>query len=150
MGVTWIEDLIKQYSAETHVLERYRASLDTKSPAAAEEAETVSGMLADMRYALTWMRRGRRPGSRRGIERTDVYRQRAVCVQLAGVKMTDAERLRMVEALLALSDRERTCFLLHMAQGLTLIAISDKLGVSKRSVQQYIDRAKEKISSEFL
>ncbi|MNC60468.1 putative RNA polymerase sigma factor FecI [compost metagenome] len=64
--------------------------------------------------------------------------------------MTDTERLKMVEALLALSDRERTCFLLHMAQGLTLQEISHKLGVSKRSVQQYVDRAKEKISSEFL
>ncbi|MNB80566.1 positive control sigma-like factor [compost metagenome] len=64
--------------------------------------------------------------------------------------MTDAERLKMVEALLALSDRERTCFLLHMAQGLTLAAISDKLGVSKNTVRMYVDRAKIKISQDFL
>lgn len=150
MKATWIETLIGQYAAETHVLERYRDSLDLSLPAAAEEAETVSGMLADMRYALTWMRRGRRPGSRRGAERTDVYRQREVYIKLSGAQMSGAERLRMVEALLALSDRERTCFLLHMAQGLTLQEISDKLELSKRTVQSYIDRAKEKISEQFL
>ncbi|MBY9082371.1 sigma-70 family RNA polymerase sigma factor [Paenibacillus sp. HN-1] len=150
MGVTWIEDLIKQYSTETHTLERYRDSLDTGNTAGAEEAQTVSGMLADMRYALTWMRRGRRPGSRRGAERTDVYRQRAIFVQITGSKMTDTERLKMVEALLALSDRERTCFLLHMAQGLTLQEISHKLGVSRASVQDYVNRAKCKIKQDFL
>ncbi|WP_370872441.1 sigma factor-like helix-turn-helix DNA-binding protein [Paenibacillus zeirhizosphaerae] len=45
----------------------------------------------------------------------------------------------------ALSDRERTCFLLHMAQGLTMQEISSKLVLSRRSVQVYITRAKDKI-----
>jgi RNA polymerase sigma factor (sigma-70 family) len=147
---TWIETLIGQYAAETHTLERYRDTLDLKDPAVAEEAETVSGMLADMRYALTWMRRGRRPGSRRGAERTDVYRQREIYIKLSAQEITEAERLRLVDALLALSDRERTCFLLHMAQGLTLTDISGKLKLSKGAAQQYIKRAKEKIQQDFL
>ena len=150
MKATWIETLIGQYASETHVLEKYRDTLDLTNPAAAEEHETVSGMLADMRYALTWMRRGRRPGSRRGAEVTDVYRQREIYIKLSGQDISDAERLRLVDALLALSDRERTCFLLHMAQGLTLLEISHKLELSKRTVQSYIDRAKEKISVQFL
>ncbi|AIQ45606.1 hypothetical protein R70723_06625 [Paenibacillus sp. FSL R7-0273] len=147
---TWIETLIGQYAAETHVLERYRDTLDLSVPAAAEEAETVSGMLADMRYALTWMRRGRRPGSRRGAERTDVYRQREIYIKLSAREITEAERLRLVDALLSLSDRERTCFLLHMAQGLTLQEISDKLELSKNTVRMYVDRAKHKVSKEYL
>ncbi|SDW30966.1 sigma-70 family RNA polymerase sigma factor [Paenibacillus sp. PDC88] len=147
---TWIETLISQYAAETYVLEKYRSKLDLNDPEAAEEADTVSGMLSDMRYALTWLKRGRRPGSRRGAEVTDVYRQREIYIKLSGQEITDAERLRLVDALLALSDRERTCFLLHMAQGLTLQEISHKLDLSKRSVQQYVDRAKSKISKEFL
>ncbi|MEK4239083.1 sigma factor-like helix-turn-helix DNA-binding protein [Paenibacillus sp. FSL H7-0714] len=147
---TWIETLICQYTADAHSLERYRDTLDLKDPEAAEEAETVSGMLADMRYALTWMRRGRRPGSRRGAEITDVYRQREIYIKLSGQQMGEAERLKLVDALLSLSDRERTCFLLHMAQGLTLLEISGKLNLSKRSVQEYVFRAKEKISKDFL
>lgn len=150
MKATWIETLIGQYASETHVLERYRDTLDLSIPAAAEEAETVSGMLADMRYALTWMRRGRRPGSRRGAEITDVYRQREIYIKLSGASMSEAERLRLVDALLALSDRERTCFLLHMAQGLTLLEISGKLFLTKATVQDYVNRAKKKISEDFL
>lgn len=147
---TWIETLICQYATDVHSLKRYRDTLDLKDPTAAEEAETVSGMLADMRYALTWMRRGRRPGSRRGAEITDVYRQREIYIKLSGQQMGEAERLKLVDALLSLSDRERTCFLLHMAQGLTLLEISGKLNLSKASVQDYVNRAKKKISEEFL
>ncbi|MFD2703845.1 sigma factor-like helix-turn-helix DNA-binding protein [Paenibacillus shunpengii] len=150
LKATWIETLISQYATETYVLEKYRNSLDPDNPEQSEEAETVSGMISDMRYAMTWLKRGRRPGSRRGVEITDVYRQREIFIKLSGQGMTDAERLKLVEALLALSDRERTCFLLHMAQGLTLQEISHKLNLSKRSVQMYVDRAKVKISKEFL
>ncbi|WP_342440005.1 sigma-70 family RNA polymerase sigma factor [Paenibacillus sp. FSL L8-0436] len=142
---TWIETLISQYASETHVLERYRDTLDLSDPVAAEEAETVSGMLADMRYALTWMRRGRRPGSRRGAEKTDVYRQREILVKLAGAEMNSAEKLQMVDALLLLSDRERTCFLLYLAHGLTCQEISNKLGIASSTVYMYVTRAKDKL-----
>jgi RNA polymerase sigma factor (sigma-70 family) len=147
---TWIETLISEYASETYKLERYRSTLDLKNNAAAEEAEVVSGMLADMRYALTWMKRGRRPGSRRGVEITDVYRQREIYIKLSAQQIGETERLKLVDALLALSDRERTCFLLHMAQGLTLQEISSKLGVSRATVQDYVNRAKGKIKQEFL
>lgn len=142
---TWVEDLIKQYAAETHILERYRDSLDIDTPGAAEEAETVSGMLADMRYALTWLKRGRRPGSRRGVEITDVYRQRAMLIKLAGQEMSSEEKLRVVDALLLLSDRERTCFLLYVAHGLTCQEISSKLNLASSTVYQYVTRAKDKL-----
>lgn len=147
---TWIETLISQYATETYVLDKYRKGLDLNDLQEAKEADTVSGMLSDMRYALTWLKRGRRPGSRRGAEITDVYRQREIYIKLSGQEITEAERLRLVDALLALSDRERTCFLLHMAQGLTLLDISAKLNLSKRTVQDYVDRAKDKLAKEFL
>lgn len=142
---TWIETLISEYASETYKLERYRDTLDLADPAAAEEAETVSGMLADMRYALTWMKRGRRPGSRRGAERTDIYRQRELLVKLAGAEMSSADKLQMVDALLLLSDRERTCFLLYLAHGLTCQEISDKLEIASSTVYMYVTRAKNKL-----
>ncbi|WP_336759413.1 sigma-70 family RNA polymerase sigma factor [Paenibacillus sp. USHLN196] len=147
---TWIETLISQYATDSRALDNYRKSLDLNDPQEKEEAGTVSEMLSDMRYALTWLKRGRRPGSRRGVEITDVYRQREIYIKLSGQEITDAERLKLVDALLALSDRERTCFLLHMAQGLTLLEISSKLALSKNTVRDYVDRAKDKISKEFL
>lgn len=146
---TWVEDLIKQYAAEAHVLEQYRDSLDVDIQGAAEEAETVSGMLADMRYALTWMRRGRRPGSRRGAERTDVYRQREMLIKLAAAEMSFEEKLQMADALLLLSERERTCFLLYVAHGLTCQEISGKLGIASSTIYAYITRAKGKLQTVF-
>ncbi|WP_280753500.1 MULTISPECIES: sigma factor-like helix-turn-helix DNA-binding protein [unclassified Paenibacillus] len=142
---TWIETLICQYATDVHSLERYRDTLDLKDPTAAEEAETVSGMLADMRYALTWMRRGRRPGSRRGAEITDVYRQRELLIKLAGAEMSNEEKLQMVDSLLLLSDRERTCFLLYVANGLTCQEISSNLGIASSTVYMYVTRAKNKL-----
>ena len=61
-----ITELIVQYSQGIRRLDQYRRSLDRSDPDQADEARTVSGMLSDMRYALDWMRRGRRPGSRKG------------------------------------------------------------------------------------
>ncbi|WP_339787104.1 sigma-70 family RNA polymerase sigma factor [Paenibacillus sp. FSL R7-0313] len=147
---TWIETLISQYATDSRALDNYRKSLDLDDPQEKEEAGTVSEMLSDMRYALTWLKRGRRPGSRRGVEITDVYRQREIYIKLSGQEITDAERLRLVDSLLALSDRERTCFLLHMAQGLTLLEISHKLNLSRGAIYEYVKRAKAKLKQDFI
>jgi len=61
-----IAELIVQYSDGIRHLDSYRRSLNRDNPDEADEARTVSSMLNDMRYALDWMRRGRRPGSRKG------------------------------------------------------------------------------------
>ena len=61
-----ITELIEQYTAGIRHLDRYRRSIDRSSLDGEDEARTVSSMLSDMRYALDWMRRGRRPGSRKG------------------------------------------------------------------------------------
>ncbi|WP_405154765.1 sigma-70 family RNA polymerase sigma factor [Paenibacillus sp. FSL K6-0108] len=142
---TWIETLISQYATDSRALHKYRKSLDLDDPQEAEEADTVSEILSDMRYALTWLKRGRRPGSRRGAEITDVYRQREMLIKLAGQEMSSEEKLRIVDALLLLSDRERTCFLLYVAHGLTCQEISSKLNLASSTVYQYVTRAKDKL-----
>jgi RNA polymerase sigma-70 factor (ECF subfamily) len=63
-----VDELIDQYTSGVRGLDRYRRSLDRADPNQDDEARTVSGMLNDMRYALDWMRRVRRPGSRKGAE----------------------------------------------------------------------------------
>lgn len=140
---TWVEELIEQYTFGVRDLERYRKSLDRTDLYEAEDAKTVSGMLSDMRYALDWMRRGRRPGSRRGAERRDIYRRREL---LASVEpLTEDERRRLIDCVAVMTERELTCWLLHMAHGLTQNEIADRLGVSRTSVQQFIIRARDKI-----
>lgn len=138
-----ITELITQYSAGIRHLDRYRRSLDRADPNQDDEARTVSGMLSDMRYALDWMRRGRRPGSRRGAERRDIYRRRELLA--SAEPLTEDERQRLIDCVAVMTERELTCWLLHMAHGLTYSQISDRLGVSRASVQRFVERARDKV-----
>lgn len=140
-----IEQIIREYASGAYQLQKYRNSLNTSDPLEAEEAKIVSDMLSDMRYALDWMRRGRRPGNRRGAELTDVYRQRELFTRLHPMKIGMTEKQQLVMTLLELSERERTCFLLHMAHGLTYAEISARLKLSRATVQRYIERARDKV-----
>jgi RNA polymerase sigma-70 factor (ECF subfamily) len=138
-----IAELIVQYSDGIRHLDSYRRSLDRTDPDQNDEARTVSGMLSDMRYALDWMRRGRRPGSRKGAERRDIYRRRELLA--SAVPLTDDERRKLLDCVAVMTERELTCWLLHMAHGLTYAEIGDRLGLARRTVQQYVDRARNKV-----
>ena len=138
-----IAELIVQYSDGIRHLDSYRRSLNRDNPDEADEARTVSGMLSDMRYALDWMRRGRRPGSRKGAERRDIYRRRELLAQVE--PMTEEERRRLIDCVAVMTERELTCWLLHMAHGLTFQEIGDRLGLSRHTVRVFVDRAKAKV-----
>ena len=138
-----ITELIEQYTAGIRHLDRYRRSIDRSSLDGEDEARTVSSMLSDMRYALDWMRRGRRPGSRKGAERRDIYRRRELIARME--PMTDEERQRLIDCVAVMTERELTCWLLHMAHGLTFQEIGDRLGLSKHTVRVFVDRAKAKV-----
>jgi positive control factor len=140
--------LIKEYTTGANRLDALRRHLGTGNIAEQEEAQIVSGMVSDMRYALEWMRHGRRPGNRRGAERTDIYRQRELMQELQPVQIDDAERDKLVRVLLTLTERERACFLLHMAQGLTQEQIASMLEITRSSVRIFVDRAKAKVQKE--
>lgn len=139
----WAEELIEQYTSGVRDLERYRKSLDRTNPYEAEEAKTVSGMLSDMRYALDWMRRGRRPGSRKGAERRDIYRRRELLAQVE--PLTEEERRRLIDCVAVMTERELACWLFHMAHGLTQNEIADIMNISRSSVRVYLERAKRKV-----
>lgn len=138
-----MDELIDQYTSGVRGLEAYRDSLDRLDIYEADESKTVSGMLSDMRYALDWMRRGRRPGSRRGAERRDIYRRREL---LAGTtELTEDAKRRLIDCVAVMTERELTCWLLHMAHGLTQNEIADRMKISRASVRVYLERAKRKV-----
>lgn len=154
MGETWVERLIREYRDGKKALEEYRAKLNREDPADDVEYEIVTGMISDMQYALDWMRRGRRPGNRRGVERQSVYQRTALLdpelfpgldVEPDNRPLTDWEKRKIVDILWSMSARERQCFILHMSYGMSYADIAAELKISKRSVQEYISRAREKI-----
>ena len=138
-----IAELITQYSAGIRDLDRYRRSLDRTDIYQAEESRTIAGMLSDMRYSLEWMRRGRRPGSRKGAEKRDIYRRRELIESMQ--PMTAEEERRLIDCMAVMTERELTCWLLHMAHGLTFQEIGDRLGLSRHTVRVFVDRAKAKV-----
>jgi len=147
--MTWVDELIREYSEEKKLLELYRQTIDRNHVQGQVDAQIVSGMIGEMQYALNWMKRGRRPGNRRGIERQKVY-NRAVLARLVREQMpnlTEIEKRKIVDALFELSPRERKCFILHMAYGLTFQEIADMMKLSKSSVRVFLKRAKSKLES---
>ena len=59
--------------------------------------------------------------------------------------MTREERVILADILSSFSLRERTCYILHEGQKMSMAKIADELGITKRSVQQYIERARKKV-----
>ncbi|MDF1510581.1 sigma-70 family RNA polymerase sigma factor [Robertmurraya sp. DFI.2.37] len=153
---TWVETLIEEYSIGKKALEEYKESLNLDIPEDKEDYKIVSEMISDMQYALDWMKKGRRPGNRRGIDRRSVYQRTSLMdmdifpeINLQQPKriLSDEEKLKIVDVLMELSARERQCYLMHMAQGKSYAQISAILEISRRTVQQYVERAKKKVKN---
>ncbi|KZE67034.1 hypothetical protein AWM68_19785 [Fictibacillus phosphorivorans] len=153
---TWVENIKEEYNLSKKVLEEYREKLDLDNPKNKEEDKIVGEMISDMKYALDWLNRGRRPGNRRGADRRSVYQRTSLMemdifpdLNLNHSKrfLQDDEKVMIVDVLLELSARERQCYLLHMAQGMSYAAIAEELNLSRRTIQQYVERAKAKIKN---
>nr|WP_150959341.1 sigma-70 family RNA polymerase sigma factor [Aneurinibacillus sp. XH2] len=151
---TWVDKIIPEYNEGKKKLEDYRQSLDRTNEIGQSEFEVVGGMIGDMRYALEWMRTGRRPGNRRGIERQSVYQRTALLdpdlfpsldLEPQERVLDDDEKRKIVDILWNLSARERQCYLLHMSYGMSYAEVAQELGLSRRTVQQYVERARAKI-----
>lgn len=151
----WTEKLIKEYSNGMRQLEKYRDSLYREDEAVQNELKVVAEMVSDMKYAIEWMRVGRRPYSRRGVDIKDAY-SRSILMDMDLLPNTEPEpeqettvtieqKKALVKIMLKLSARERQCYLLHMAQGMSFAEIADELKLKKRTVQDYVDRAKTKV-----
>ncbi|MBM7580022.1 sigma factor-like helix-turn-helix DNA-binding protein [Jeotgalibacillus terrae] len=151
---TWVEQMIEEYAKGKYQLIKYRESLDMKNPANADEHRIVSTMISDMEYSLQWMRKGRRPHSRRGIDRRANYQRTALLdmelfpslnLEVEEAVIPKRERDIIIDLLMDMSFRERECYLLHMAQGCSMSEIADELNITKPTVQTHIIRAKRKV-----
>lgn len=156
---TWVERLKREYGAGERTLRAYREKLQGRKPHEQTNEDIVDlqvldGMLSDMNMALEWMRRGRRPGNRRGIDRRGVYERQALLdpemfpsldITPKERTLTDDERRMVVEILWDMSKRERECYLLHMSYGMSFAEIGTELHISRNTVRTFIDRAKAKI-----
>jgi RNA polymerase sigma-70 factor (ECF subfamily) len=149
---TWVEKLRKEYAQSEKKLDAYRKTL--QDPEMMDELAIVEDMIADMHYAMEWMRTGREPHKRRGLDIHDAY-SRSILMDMEllpasttarqELRATESQKVELVQILMKLSNRERQCFLLHTAHGLSMAEIGKELKISKASVQKNIERARAKI-----
>lgn len=68
-----MQDLIKQYNT---TLRQLRV---VQKDAKEEDVKILTDMISDITYSLEWMKKARRPGNRRGVERLAAYQRERAC-----------------------------------------------------------------------
>jgi DNA-binding CsgD family transcriptional regulator len=117
-----------------------------------EDRSLINSMIADMNFAIDWMKTGREPDTFNGIDRRNIYQEKSMknmdiyeSLDLeTGRVLTDDERVLIIRELAKLSPRERQCFILAKSFMMTQQDIAEELGISQRVAGIYIQRAEEK------
>ncbi|MCA1042936.1 sigma-70 family RNA polymerase sigma factor [Bacillus toyonensis] len=154
-----MEELINSY---THSLLEIR---NAKTNANEEERKIFSGMISDLEFTLEWLRTGRRPGNRRGIERRAAYQRERACDPLLMQRyfrgtdnhiyewddhhqehiIGEWDKIRLEDALSLLTAREKEVYFMSRGHCLTYKEIAKCLKLSCSTVQTMIERAEKKI-----
>ncbi|MGG1613501.1 sigma-70 family RNA polymerase sigma factor [Paenibacillus phoenicis] len=126
----------------------------------ADDKKVISGMISDCEFAIEWLSTGRRPGNKRGIERRAAYQREKLVDPLkmqayvsnarAGSpsNLSEWERYQIEDALSRLTERERDCYVMAHGECFSFSEIANMLGLSKGSVEKYVERAQRKISED--
>lgn len=152
--MTWVSDLRKEYAESEKKLTVYRDKLREAGPEMAEELIIVEDMITDLHYGMEWMRTGREPHRRRGLDIHDAY-SRSILMDMELIpasttvrqelRATEEQKVKLVRILMKLSTRERQCFLLHASHGMSFSEIGAELGITKATVQKNVERARLKV-----
>src|SRR5699024_7101662 len=156
--MSWAEALIEEYKEGRAGLREMHELLGD-SEYDQEDKSQINSMVDSMTYSIDWMETGRQPDSYRGVDRTNVYRiskyedmdiipdiTEELRKEREPLYMDREQRQALIKLFERFSDRERQCFLMYEAEGLSMQKIADRLGISKGTVQMYIKRAKSKVN----
>ncbi|EJW14440.1 Fis family transcriptional regulator [Paenibacillus alvei] len=137
-----------------------RDDLEAAIVALESEMKTYGEMISDSEFILEWLETGRRPGNKRGIERRAAYQrekpidpvhlQAYIAKTSSGGavqvdRLSERERERIEFALGELSLRERECYEMVIGGGLSYGETAEITGLSKSSIQWFVDEAKKKL-----
>jgi len=157
--LNWADRLIHEYTGGRQELRKRADQIDRDNPIAMQDLKQINSMIESMTFSLDWMTTGIQPGTFRGVDEKAVYQRRSyenidlipdIAEQLENEEekqlyMIKEEKIILADILVSFSLRERQCYILHVAQGMSWSKIADELGVSKSMVQQSICRARKKI-----
>ncbi|WP_438498030.1 sigma factor-like helix-turn-helix DNA-binding protein [Paenibacillus sp. IHBB 3054] len=125
------------------------------------EKNAIAASVSDLEYSIEWMQTGYPPGYRRPMERRSISQRTKVWDPQwmeyltayefefepaeVGRPLTMEEEWKIEDALRNLSERERQCYVLHHAIGMSLQSIANEMDIKKGSVQVMLRRADQKI-----
>jgi positive control factor len=111
-------------------------------------------MISDLEYAIEWLKSGRNPDARRGIDKNGVYLTGPAVLDVLPVyelyktvarEITSFEKEIIDDALCTLTEKEKDVFLMIKVEGITFEYTAELLGVKKSTVQTHFERAEKKI-----
>ncbi|MBB6670500.1 LuxR C-terminal-related transcriptional regulator [Cohnella nanjingensis] len=149
--------MAEEYNIGRRKMTTYQRRLAAASEKDPTEAAMVGSVVREMAWVIDWLRTGHQPGLSRGTDRRGVYRSNRRVVLDEDLfpslqepprkrfELSDDERNEALSVIRTISQREMTCLQLHLVDGLSLGKIAETLKLSKRTVQDYVDRAKKKI-----
>ncbi|XOS93833.1 sigma factor-like helix-turn-helix DNA-binding protein [Brevibacillus laterosporus] len=158
-----MQELLKEYRETRKKLKKAYADLRATETVLDDVAESerhyLSEMISDVEYVIEWLETGRRPESKRGIERRAAYQREKLVDPLrmqafvfrgtAGspCNLTEWEKEQLEDALCCLSPREKECYILTHGEGFSFEETARFLCISRSSVQTLVTRAQNKIAN---
>ncbi|MCM3739221.1 sigma-70 family RNA polymerase sigma factor [Oceanobacillus luteolus] len=157
---SWADRLLAEYEEGRKDLGRMKSNLSDDYLPDQQDKTQINSMIDSMTYSIDWMKTGRQPDSFRGVDKRDKYRvkfyddmdiipdiTKELRKEREPLYMTQEQRVALMRVIHSFSDRERQCYIMYEAEGLSMQQIADRLGISKGTVQMYIKRAREKVES---
>lgn len=169
-NVNWADKLIEEYEQSRSKLAGVATRLDAQTKRLQaidapvpkklkEEKSILNSMMENMTFAMDWMKSGRNPDAKRGVDKRAIYQRQFfeslevipdITDQLYDIDskqlyMTQQEKEKLAKIFASWSHRERYCYIAHTVEGKSWQTIAEELNVSKSSVQTHISRARKKV-----
>src|SRR5690625_2933359 len=115
----------------------------------------INSMINSVTKIIEWLETGRNPYFQQGVDVEYAYDVTKLSnmdllpdineqIEREKPELTDEQRQTIIKVFRNLSDRERDCFILYYGAMMSMAEIAKQLGISKGSVQMYLNRAREK------
>lgn len=157
--MNWADDLILEYDKGREQLKELINQLGDSDNDAIDKT-LLNSMREDMTYVIDWLEYGRQPGIHRGADIRSVYQiqyledmdlipdiTNQIAEERDELYLEDYEREVLAKLFVKLSRRERQCFIMHVGQRKSMNEVAEELGISKSSVQEYLNRTRDKVAS---
>lgn len=156
----WADELIREYTNGRKDLLARKERLNADDPADAEDLKAINSMIDSMTFSIDWMETGRQPGTYRGMDKQkqyqrqffesvetipDIIEQLDIDINDRQLEIETEQKIMLTDLFVSMSHRERECFILHCGHGMSMGKIATRIGVSKATVQSYINRARKKV-----